>query len=227
MKLRLPRTLPLLWIIGFCIGAMGTASAHVPYFENRDYTLLQPYLVSGPIEQSIAVYAWLQPDATTNAMNGAWVGDVDVYRMDVAETARIYLQVLVPVCAGYEEFAPWFALAGPGLPAPPADFPFFLPEGYGAVVGRNTLPGEPRNTFYEPFGGKHYYEGPEITTEVDRPGVYFALYWDPYGKSGDYVAVIGDLEIWNTQDVLRALLLTPRIRADEELHIECTPPPGM
>jgi hypothetical protein len=38
---------------------------------------------------------------------------------------------------------------------------------------------------------------------------------------GDYVAVIGYKEIWYPSDILRALILTPYIRADKELHVEC------
>jgi len=41
------------------------------------------------------------------------------------------------------------------------------------------------------------------------------------------VAIIGDQEIWKLPDILRALLVTPQIRKDKELHIECLPPDGI
>jgi hypothetical protein len=85
----------------------------------------------------------------------------------------------------------------------------------------NLLPGEPRETFYEPFGGKYYYDGPVFDQEVSQSGVWYIYYWDTYNLGGDYVAVLGWKEVFTLKDTLRALIYTPMIRRDKELHVEC------
>jgi hypothetical protein len=200
------------------VAMVDTAAAHVPYFERNDFDEQRPFEVPKGIKQSIAVYSWLEPSARAGS------GDVDLYTFDLTEPTRVYLEVIVPVCTEYEDFAPWFALVGPGLPAPTMDLPFEIPPGYGALVEENTTPGDPRDTFYEPFGGKFYYAGPVFDQVVDTPGNYYLYYWDQYGFGGDYVAVLGAEEIWERSDIVRALVLTPAIRRDRELHVECEQP---
>ena len=79
----------------------------------------------------------------------------------------------------------------------------------------------PRKQFYEPFGNKSYYQGPEVSTFL-QPGEYTLVYWDPEGCKGDYVAVVGKREIWSANDILRASIVTPMIRRGEELHLQQT-----
>jgi hypothetical protein len=186
------------------------AGAHVPFLETRDFSEKRPFHAQPPVEKSIAVYSWFQ-SAT----------DVDVYSFAVDRPVRVYAQALVPVCPGYEEVRPWFALVGPGLPAPRARLPFSLMPGYGAIVVENVPEGQPRETFYEPFGGKSYFDGPVLEMEVSDPGTWYLYFWDPAHAVGDYVAVIGDQEIWGLPEILRALVVTPLIRRDRELHQAC------
>ena len=91
--------------------------AHVPYLERRDVTIEQPFQVRQSITQSIAVYSWLE----TDWMNPST--DIDVYTFTIKDNSlRVYLEVIVPECDGfYANFTPWFALVGPGLPAPNQD----------------------------------------------------------------------------------------------------------
>ena len=185
------------------------ALAHVPYIETGDYSESRPFGVQPPVDKSIAAYAWFQTGA-----------DIDVYRFQVTGPTRVFAQAIVPVCPGYENLRPWFALVGPGLPAPTYAIPFVLRQGYGAIVVPN-LPGEPRRQFYEPFGGKSYYDGPALNMDVSTPGTWYIYMWDPYNHGGDYVGVIGDKEIWKLPDILRALMVTPIIRRDGELHTAC------
>jgi len=191
------------------------AFAHVPYFEHVDFSEERPFRVRDSIEQSIAVYSWIRFDDLTPAT------DVDVYQFEIEEPAEVYIESLVPVCSGYEDFLPWFALVGPGLPEPLEIMPFDIPDGYGAIVVPNSEPGEPRDTFFEPFGGKYYYDGPVFQEVIVTPGTYFVVYWDPNELGGDYVAVLGNQEIWAPKDIVRALVYTPKIRHDLELHIAC------
>jgi len=191
------------------------ASGHVPYLEHRDFSSRRPFEVRNSIEQSLAIYAWLKNDGIFPCH------DIDVYTFDVTDPVRVYIEVIVPVCPAYETFVPWFALVGPNLPDSPSGLPFAIPPGYGAVVKENVAPGESRETFYEPFGGKWYYNGPVFDELIDQPGSYSIYYWDPHGQGGDYVAVLGRTEQFGFWDIIRALIYTPMIRKNHELHTEC------
>lgn len=198
-----------------CLFLLPTALAHVPYLERRDFSVEQPFTVRKSITQSIAVYSWLETD---------WVNpsiDIDVYSFTITDQPlRIFLEVIVPVCDGfYANFTPWFALVGPGLPPPNQTLPFDLPQGYGVIVKQDVPPGSPREEFYEPFGGKSYYQGPRFDETLYVWGTYYVYYWDPYEKGGDYVAVLGYKEQFPPLDFLRALINTPLIRRGLELHL--------
>lgn len=102
-----------------------------------------------------------------------------------------------------------------------------MPEGYGAVVTPNPIPEGEREKFYEPFGGKWYYNSSVYDQVVDESGEYYVIYWDPAQIGGDYVAILGRQEIWGLDDILRGLLITPLIRLDMELHVDCGQPPTL
>ena len=204
----------LFGIMVFVILFSNIVTAHVPYFEHRDFSEENPFIVRKMVTQSKAIYSWLENDSVNPCE------DIDVYKIRVLRPLNMYIQLIVPVVDDYyEDFVPWFALVGPGLPDPSQSLPFDIPDGYGAIVKENVEPGEPRETFYEPFGGKSYYEGPEHEQKLNQTGTYFVYCWDPYQRGGDYTIVIGKLEIWGPLDILRALIYTPLIRRDFELHI--------
>ena len=192
--------------------------AHVPYLEHNDFSVMRPFQVEYSIEQSLAIYAWLD----NNGINS--LGDIDVFVFSVKEPTNVHLEVLVPVCPGYEEFQPWFALAGPGLSDPKAPLPFDIPPGYGIEVIKNVASPESRDTFYEFFGGKNYYKGPVFDKNLTIPGTYYVYFWNPQQESGDYVAVLGRKEIWRFRDILKAFRNTPLIRLGTELHVDCPEP---
>jgi len=210
------KLLPMVFL--FVFAWAGTAWGHVPYFETEDFSPTNRFVIPYKIEQSIAAYAWLTTDGILPST------DVDVYEFTIEEPTGVYLEVIVPACRGYESLAPWFALVGQGLPAPTEELPFELPPGWGALVTPHLLGEEPRPKFWEPFGGKFYYEGPQFKQVIEQPGTYYIVYWDPAQIGGDYVAVIGDKEIWRLPDIMLALVNTPKIRQDMELHLECLPP---
>jgi hypothetical protein len=176
----------------------------------------EPFNVRKSITQSIAAYAWLQTDHVNPST------DIDIYTFSIHQRPlNVHLEVIVPVCNGYYyvNFTPWFALVGPGLPAPNQTLPFDLPQGYGAIVTEDLPPGHLRKTFYEPFGGKWYYQGPIYDGIMNTSGTYYIYYWDPYQTGGDYVAVLGYKEIFFPMDIVRALINTPLIRHNFELHL--------
>ena len=138
--------LPFYKTLFFLIAAFTIVSfpswAHVPYLELHDFSAKQPFTVDYSIEQSLAVYAWLENDVSANS------ADIDVFVFNINEPTDVYLEVIVPVCQGYEDFRPWFALAGPGFPEAKTPLPFDIPPGYGIEVIQNLDNGEPRDTFY-------------------------------------------------------------------------------
>jgi hypothetical protein len=206
-------------LVVFVIVLLGTnAMAHVPYFEHNDFNEATPFEVRKSIDQSIAVYSWLENDGINPS------DDIDVYAFDISEPTRIYIELIVPACPVYDEFVPWFAFVGPDFPSSDYDFPFDIPQGYGVIVGENVEPGIEREKFYEPFGGKWYYEGPIFDETIEQPGRYYVYYWDPYENGGDYVAVLGYKEQFGLSDIIRALIYTPMIRLDLELHVDCPQP---
>lgn len=205
-------------IIGICvltiIGLTGVASAHVPYIERVDYSEEHPFYVWKMIEKSKAFYAWLENADETG-------DDIDVFTFTVRNRpVNIYVELIVPMANGYyEDFLPWYALVGPGLPVLDQSVPFEVPDGYGGIIMENVLPGMPRETFFEPFGGKSYYKGPILDKNISRPGTYHLYCWDPYEMGGDYVLVIGKGEFFGPIDIIRGLINTVIIRQDNELHV--------
>ena len=184
------------------------AHAHVPFLEKEDFGHENPFTPELP-QQSLAVYAWLES-----------AEDVDYYTFEIEQDTPFLAEVLVPVHPQYQRFRPGFALIGKGFPAQSKSLPVTPHEGYGALVHLDDAT-TPRETFYEPFGGKSYYRGPRLE-RVLRPGRYTLVYWDPRHRKGDYVAVIGKKEIWRGKDILRALRVTPLIRQGKELHLAQT-----
>jgi hypothetical protein len=191
-----------------------TTVAHVPYLELKDYSESNPFIVRKLVTQSKAMYSWLE------YQNGTPCFDIDVYKFELRRPIDMYVELIVPVCDGYyEDFLPWFALVGPGLPDPGQTLPFEVSSGYGAIVKENLEPGEPRESFYEFFGNKYYYYGPTFEEKLNETGTYYVYCWDPYDMGGDYTMVIGKAEIWGAFDIIRAFILTPLIRMGFELHI--------
>lgn len=196
-----------------CCGLLTWATAaagHVPYLEYDDFSPDNPHWIRS-VSQSVAVYAWL-------AVEDGQSDDVDVYRFALRRPERVYVHVLVPVCEAYADFRPAFAVIGPGLPKPTSPLPIDLPEGHGAVVVEHEAEETARQQFYEPFGGKSYFEGPVFDRRVTEPGDYRVCFWDQSRQGGDYVAVFGYRERWSLLDVIRALIRTPIIRLGWELH---------
>ena len=190
-------------------------SAHVPYIERIDYSEESPLLVWKMIEYSKAFYAWLENDGVNPCE------DIDVFSFTIRQDPKnVYIELIVPVVDDYyEEFVPWFALVGPGLPEQNQTLPFEIPSGYGVIVKENVEPGTERETFYEPVGGKSYYYGPIFDEEISIPGTYYIYCWDPYEQGGDYSLVLGKGEFFGPIDIIRSIINTIIIRRDGELHI--------
>ena len=197
------------------LSLMPVVSSHVPYIERNDYSIQQPKMIWKMLEKSKAYYSWLEhePDQPST--------DIDVYQFNIYNRpVNIYIELIVPVVDEYyQDFVPWFALVGPDLPTPEQSLPFTIPDGQGAIVKENSIPGEQRETFYEPFGGKSYYYGPILDENITTSGTYSIYVWDHYQQGGDYVLVVGKGEFFGPIDIIRGLLNTIFIRQDKELHV--------
>lgn len=69
--------------------------------------------------------------------------------------------------------------------------------------------------------GKSYHEGPCYDEFVVQPGLYLLAVRDVEGTSGDCVLGIGKEERFLLPHLIRALINTPIIRRNEELHGAC------
>lgn len=92
---------------------------------------------------------------------------------------------------GAREFAPSFALIGPGLPAPTGNVPFRIPSGSGAQIF--NVPTD-REIADEQLGFGALLESPQHRVTLPADGRYFVAIWDPQGKSGHYLISIGESE---------------------------------
>ncbi len=188
------------------------AVAHVPYFEATDLSADKPFVVRD-IEQSKAVYAHLEsPD------------DLDSYLLLVRKPVHVYVKVIIPYCKSYSDFRPSFALIGPGLPAPDSALPVDLPEGHGAIIRHDPPSGANRPSMFEFFSDQFYFEGPVLNLNVEQPGDYRVVYWNPQGETGDYVAIIGRREDFSPDDWVQSFTNTAEIRKRNYIHGECLEP---
>jgi hypothetical protein len=205
-----PALLPRLAAGGF-IGAMAmTAGAHVPFVEETDYSPEKPYVVHD-VENSKSIHAKIGTP-----------GDVDVYSIELDKPARIFTKTDVPWCTQYERFGVTYALAGPGLPEPAIPLPVKLPRGYGAVVVRFN-PDQPREAWVEPFSGRKMWLDGEYALDAAPPGKYQMIVWNERGETGDYIAVIGEGEIFNAPEIRQVMAASPKLKDGANLMVKCNP----
>ncbi len=192
--------------------AGGAALGHVPFLEQEDYSFDAPYIVED-VTNSKSIHAALtSPD------------DVDVYLIRIEEPTRIYTTTNVPFCPQFATFGVTYALTGPGLPAPESALPFDLPEGHGAVIVRDQ-PGsaEDRPTWLEPFSGRQMYTAPEYAIDDAPPGDYRMVVWSERGETGNYIAVIGEAEIFNAPEIQQVRMTSPLLKNGQNLMVDCDP----
>lgn len=190
--------------------AAATAYAHVPFLEEADYTPEKPYVVHD-VENSKSIHAQI----------GA-PGDVDVYRIDLERPARIFTQTDIPGCPQYAGFAVTYALAGPGLPAPAIPLPVALPAGHGAIVVREDAIAA-RESWVEPFSGRRMWLGEALAIDDAPPGTWRMIVWNEQGQTGDYIAVIGEAEIFNAPEIRQVAATSPKLKNGRNLMVDCDP----
>ena len=158
------------------------AEAHQPYFEDDDWTPATAFLVRDPTV-STALYATLSSRT-----------DVDYVVFSGQAGQRILLGMTIPQIDGQEEFAPTFALMGPGLPAAVLPSRVEMLDGAGATLLVATPGAAPE--FFEPFSRTSYWERQEERVTMPADGDYRIAVWDAAGRVGRYTLVVGDREIF-------------------------------
>jgi hypothetical protein len=188
------------------------AVAHVPFLEEADYTEAAPFVVTD-VENSKSVSAQLQtPD------------DVDFYRITLTGPARIVFGSNVPFCRQYAGFGVSMALIGPGLPPSETAIPVALQPGDGVVVIKDE-PGDPaqRPVFFEPTSGRQSWRGPKYSMSQAPAGTYTLAVWNEQGRTGDYIAVIGEAEYFGPAEISQTRKTSPKLSRGRNLMVDCDP----
>lgn len=164
------------------------ASAHTPFFPDRDISSPDKAWPVGDYSISWAFYARLAPAAAPQ-----------YYAIDGRAGTRLYVTLEVPVIAGLEEFRPSVAVIGPGLPAVAAPRGIRGPTGAGGSIANDDRT-SPRPQFFEPFSRTRYYRGPQIDLSLPDDGRYYVVVFDATGSTGKYTLAIGTREVFGGGD---------------------------
>lgn len=156
------------------------ASAHRPYFEDRDIVASRPWKIDDPTISTV-VYATLESSR-----------DVDYYTFEGKKGQRILLEITIPQIDGQDDFAPTLAVMGPGLPSGRLPSQVVRPTRAGVQV--IAPPAGPADSFFEPFSRTSYWERQSQRVTLPANGRYVVAVWHPQGNLGRYGFVIGDKE---------------------------------
>jgi hypothetical protein len=181
---------PIALVLAVCLTLLSAAqaSAHQPFFEDKDFTARAPGTVKDPTI-STALYATLGS-----------ARDVDYVTFEGKRGDSILIGLTIPAIDGQENFTPTVAIMGPGLPqvgltqlphrvtAPPKTNP---PA--GAVIWR-AAPGK-ASVFFEPFSRTQYWERQENHIKLPVDGRYTVAVWSDSCTVGRYTLVIGEREV--------------------------------
>lgn len=101
-------------------------------------------------------------------------------------------EILVPHIPKNEDFRPFYAIVGPGLPIPDADTLALLPKevapGAGVYLDRNDAP--ERDVIFEGFLRRVSWSSGTIALPL-REGSYQIWIWSPEGTPGEFVFGFG------------------------------------
>ena len=174
------RLAPLAFALLTSFVLVAPASAHQPWFEDKDIKAEAPWRIKDA-DVSTVVYATLDS-----------ASDVDYFSFAGKAGQRVYLAITIPQIKGQDEFAPTMALLGPGLAT--ANLPARVQRSAGSgVLIIPPSPG-PASTFFEPFSRTSYWERQERRVTLPKDGQYVVAVWHPDGVAGRYGFVIGEKE---------------------------------
>jgi hypothetical protein len=116
----------------------------------------------------------IAPHAQANAE------DMDYFVFSAKQGQRVPVSVVIPQMKGQAGFAPMLAVVGLGLPLITGTLPAAIPisKTHGATV---FVPPAKAGTFYEPFGGEHYWTRQDAVFKAPQAGNFMVLVWDAKG----------------------------------------------
>lgn len=155
------------------------AEAHQPYCEDEDLTLETAWVIADP-RVSTAFYGTLESEQ-----------DVDYFVLDAVAGQRVFLSITIPQIEGQAEFDPVIGVFGPGLADEVPDADRVVPGAGGSLL----LPAADAQEFYEPFGGRYYWQRQEATVTLPEAARYVIAVWHPDGEMGRYTFVYGQREV--------------------------------
>lgn len=185
--------------------AASLALAHQPWVaEEGQYSEPQGAWPMDDIGLSIVVY-----DQLTCEYPALWL------RFEAQGGEELYTQLGMPLLDRQIAWRPSMAVLAPGFPAPPADLPFEVPAGLGAVVYDSAAVTD-LGTFDEPFTGTSSWVLRTETLELPA-GEGYVVAWDPAGLTGKLWVATGTREEFDSEDFERIGDLIDDIRAFHEL----------
>ena len=180
------------------------AFAHKPSYDVGGWDSPEsPYPVEDT-QVSIAVYA-----PVTCESPELWL------EFDGLAGDPLYVQLGVPLISRLVSFRPMAAILAPGLPEPPDDLPFAVPEGLGVqLLGPH---GDERpEIFFEPFTGTESWVHGETTIYLPEDGAGYVVAWDPDATTGKLWLAVGTVEEFGPDDFAFMGEWTQRTRAFHE-----------
>lgn len=136
------------------------------------------------------------------------------FRFDGSAGQEILIQGGVPLIDRLAELRPRVALVGPGLP--PADLPFDLPEGIGAVVF-DSAEEAPPSVFNEPFTGTRSWQFEIHRPTLPQDGTYYAVGFLSPGETGKIWLTVGEIESFGLPDILSLPVVLVQVRLFHEV----------
>lgn len=167
------------WLVIGLVLWPASVFAHVPVFTPDTTTDWETALVLPNARTSWAIYARL---VTPN--------ELDFYRFTGMAGDPLLIEMTVPGIAGLEDFAPSFALVGPGLPTDDSAMPRPFLLNQGAIV----VPHSGATAQAQTHGGRLYWVRDRLATTLPATGEYYVLVWHPEAALGKYVLAVGDIE---------------------------------
>lgn len=181
------RSAGVLVLVCWLLGVAPLVRGHQPYCEFADLTADAPWHVPDP-SISYAYFGNVYP-----------AGDIDYFRFEAAAGQSILISLSIPAIDDIAIYAPSLLLMGPGIPAAkslnlPAELD--MAEGHGAVL----VPiGDKPSYFYEPFGGRYYWNYADTYFGAPETALYTVALWHPRDEIGRYAFVIGAREVFGGQ----------------------------
>lgn len=167
------------------------ASAHKPsYSLEGQFASPETAYVVDDLDVSIVVY------------HQVFCGDGEQLWMEFDAEAgqELYLQLGVPLVSRLVTYRPDVAVIAPGLPAPEAELPFDVPEGFGVLHFPGDAMPEESEIFYEPFTQTESWVRHESTRPLPDAGGGWIVSWHPEGTTGKLWVATGTVEDFGSDD---------------------------